>query len=229
MPLASSGSFFSSPAWKRVFSRTPILPGSMVAIARWASGPTQSSMNRTERPDKRWIGNTSCAVDMSGLLSLFGRPKCDRSSTIAWRSLSSSTVGSMARRRVSSVTLAPSIGTLRSTRTSIFLPVRSSGRSSRVLKRAVTYNRVRAIAARGVDHSVREAPFIVVPADDADQLAFEDGRFETIDRRARRSVHEVDRDHRLVGIVEDVLEALCLRSRLEDLVDLVAAWYHAWA
>src|SRR5206468_9518430 len=48
--------------------------------------------------------------------------------------LSSRTVGSMARSRVSSVTLAPSIGTLRSTRTSTRLPVSSSGRSSRVLK-----------------------------------------------------------------------------------------------
>ena len=70
-------------------------------------------------------GSTSWAVDMSGRTSPLGRPKCDSRSTIAPRSLSSSTVGSIARSRVSSVTLAPSIGTLRSTRTSTFLPVRS--------------------------------------------------------------------------------------------------------
>ena len=71
---------------------------------------------------------------MSGLVSPFGRPKWDSRRTIAPRSESSSTVGSIARSRVSSVTFAPSIGTLRSTRTSTFLPARSSGRSSRVLK-----------------------------------------------------------------------------------------------
>ena len=32
-----------------------------------------------------------------------------------------------------------------------------------------------------VDHAVGEAPFIVVPADDANQLSFEDGRFEAVD------------------------------------------------
>ncbi len=41
-----------------------------------------------------------------------------------------------------------------------------------------------AIAAGGVDHAVREAPFVVVPADDADQLAFDHGRFEAVDGRA---------------------------------------------
>ena len=44
----------------------PILPGSMVVIARSASGPWQSSMKRTERPASRCSGITSCAVDMSG-------------------------------------------------------------------------------------------------------------------------------------------------------------------
>ena len=51
--LASSGSFFSSPRWKRVFSRMPILPGSIVVSARSASGPWQSSIKRTDRPASR--------------------------------------------------------------------------------------------------------------------------------------------------------------------------------
>src|SRR6476661_8125831 len=198
----------------------PILPGSMVVMARAASGPWQSSMKRTERPARRWIGRTSCAVDMSGRTSPFGRPKCESSRTIAPRSLSSRTVGSIARSRVSSVTLAPSIGTLRSTRTSTLLPVRSSGRSSSVLKRLTS---AKLAHSRGrVDHAVGEAPFIVVPADDANQFAFEHRRLEAVDGRARRRVHEVDRDHRLIGVIEDALEARCFRRCLEDLVDLVA-------
>ena len=36
---ASSGSLASSPSWKRVFSKMPILPGNMVVSARAASGP----------------------------------------------------------------------------------------------------------------------------------------------------------------------------------------------
>ena len=46
----------------------------------------------------------------------------------------------------------------------------------------------------GVDHAVREAPFIVVPADDADQLAFDHRGFEAVDGRALRRVDDVDRD-----------------------------------
>src|SRR5690348_7622374 len=158
---------------------------------------------------------------MSGRTSPFGLPKCDSRSTIAPRSLSSRIVGSMARRRVSSVTLAPSIGTLRSTRTRTFLPVKSSGRSSSVLKWSLTSAEL-PHCVRGVDHAVGEAPFIVIPADNADQLAFEDRGLEAVDGRACAGVHEVNRDDRLVGIVKDALQALCLRCRLQDLIDFVA-------
>src|SRR6476661_7010802 len=183
-----------------------MLPGSMVDTARFASGPWQSSMKRTERPVRRWIGSTSCAVDMSGRVSPFGRPKCDKSRTTAPRSLSSRTVGSIARSLVSSVTFAPSIGTLRSTRTSTFEPVNSSGRSSRVLKR-LTSAEVRHRAGR-IDHAVREAPFIVVPANDPDELAVEHCGLEAVDGRTGRGMHEIDRNQRLIGIIEDALEAL---------------------
>src|SRR6185503_7495299 len=120
---------------------------------------------------------------MSGRLSPLGRPKWESSNTIAPRSLSSSTVGSMARSLVSSVTDAPSIGTLRSTRTRTRLPVRSFGRSSSILNLAKLSHR-----SGGVDHPVREAPFVVVPAEDAHQLAFEHRRFEAVDGRAGRRV-----------------------------------------
>src|SRR5690606_41625253 len=38
----------------------------------------------------------------------------------------------------------------------------------------------------GVDHPVREAPLVVVPAHHACELAFEHGGFEAVDRRAGR-------------------------------------------
>ena len=82
----------------------PILPGSMVVIARSASGPWQSSMKRTERPVSSHSGFTSSAVDMSGRFWPLGRPKCDSSSTIAPRSRQLGIVGSSARSRVSSLT-----------------------------------------------------------------------------------------------------------------------------
>ncbi len=71
-----------------------------------------------------------------------GRPKCDSKqddrAAVAELERRSAAV---ARSRVSSLTAPSCIGTLRSTRTSTLLPVRSSGRSSRVLKRlTVSYS-----------------------------------------------------------------------------------------
>src|SRR5436190_757752 len=126
------------------------------------------------------------------------------------RSFSSSTVGNIARSRVSSVTLAPSIGTLRSTRTSTFEPVSSSGRSSRVLKPLTSAE----LGHRrgGVDHAVREAPFVVVPADDPNELAFEHRGFKAVDGGALRRVNDVHRHDRLVGVDENALKTRRFRS-----------------
>ena len=184
MPRASSGSFFSSPRWKRVFSRMPIDPGIIVVTARSACGPWQSSMKRTGRPVSSANGRTSRDRLMSGRFCPLGRPKCDSSSTIAPRSLSSAIVGTAARSLVSSLIAPSCIGTLKSTRTSTRLPVRSAGRSSRVLKPG--HSAQLGHRRRGVDHAVRKAPFIVVPADHADQLAFEHRGLEAVDGRARR-------------------------------------------
>src|SRR3569623_1646827 len=158
---------------------------------------------------------------MSGRVSPLGRPKCASSSTIAPRSLSSRTVGSIARSRVSSVTLALSIGTLRSTRTSTFLPVSSSGRSSRVLN-ALTLPEL-AHRMGGVDHAVREAPLVVVPADDADQLAVEHGGLEAVDCRAGRRMDDVGRDKRVLAVDEHAAQAVALTRRLQDLVHFLTA------
>src|SRR5207342_127040 len=222
MRLASSGSFVSSPRWTRLFSRMPIEPGSMIEMARAASGPWQSSTNRTDRPVSPASGRTSWAVDISGRELPLGRPKCDNNRTIAPLSLSSSTVGSIARSRVSSATDAPFIGTLRSTRTSTFLPVRSSGKSSSVLKAAIGSDQL-GDRAGGVDHAVGEAPFIVVPADHADQLALDHRRFQAVDGRAGRCSVIVDRNQRLIAIVEDAGQRTALGGRPERGVDLFLA------
>src|SRR4051812_20621792 len=82
--------------------------------------------------------------------------------------------------------------------------------------------------ASRVDHAVREPPFIVVPADNTHQLAVNDRGFKAVDGRARAGVHEVDRDQRLVGVIENALETPAFGGRLEDLVDLVTARVAAW-
>src|SRR5438067_13698971 len=139
-------------------------------------------------------------------------------------------VGTAARRRVSSLMAPSCMGTLRSTRTRTFLPVRSAGRSSRVLKLVTALPtptpshspQLRHRAGR-IDHAVREAPFIVVPAEDPDQLAFEHCRLEAVDGRAHRVVVEVDRDQRLVGEGEDSLQRPAFARSLESAVDLLNA------
>src|SRR5690606_31197888 len=52
--------------------------------------------------------------------------------------------------------------------------------------------------AGGVDHPIGEAPFVVVPRDDARELAFEHRGFEAIDGGTRRIVIEVAADERLI-------------------------------
>merc|ERR1712032_737582 len=55
-----------------------------------------------------------------------GRPKCEERRTLAPFSIKYLTVGTEARMRVSSVIVLPLSGTLRSQRTSTFLPLRSA-------------------------------------------------------------------------------------------------------
>ena len=75
---------------------------------------------RRERRRRRRAGPTRCSAtgcsENSGSRS-FGRPRCETSSSFAPRSRSSSIVGSAPRMRASSVTVSPSSGTLKSTRT----------------------------------------------------------------------------------------------------------------
>src|SRR6476646_8195543 len=131
---------------------------------------------------------------MSGRRSPLGRPKWERSRTIAPLSASSVTVGRVARSLVSSLTAPSCIGTLRSTRTKARFPL-TSPRLSSVRNDAMTSDQPRH-RRRGVDHPVREAPFIVVPGEDADQFALQHRGFEAVDGRAYRIVVIADRNQR---------------------------------
>src|SRR5687768_201815 len=76
---------------------------------------------------------------------------------------------------------------------------------------------------RASDPAVREAPLIVVPGDDADELAFENRSFEAVHGRAGWIVVEVDRNQRLVGEGEDSLQRAALGRRLQRGVDFLDA------
>ncbi len=130
--LASSGSFFSSPFQNRVFSSSAMSPGARMPIDCLTTSPAISGTNITSRPSTSCSASSVIETDMVETFSPPGRPKCASSSTLAPLPASSRIVGAEARTRVSSVTRTPSIGRLRSTRTSATLPVRSP-RSSRVL------------------------------------------------------------------------------------------------
>src|SRR5690606_12904252 len=118
----SSGSFFSSPGWKRVFSSRTTSAGPALAMASAAASPTQSAPNTTLRP--RLASSAGMMRDrlISGTTLPFGRSKCASSTALPPRAMMSSTVGLILSIRVVSVTVAPSIGTLMSTRASTTFP-----------------------------------------------------------------------------------------------------------
>ncbi len=131
--LANSGSFFSSPAWKRTFSSKTTPPAGSASIVDLAASPTQSVAKATGLPSSLASGSTTGFSDISGTTLPLGRSKWASSATLAPLATSALIVGRATRKRVSSVIAPLSIGTLKSTRTRAVLPLRSF-RSSRVLK-----------------------------------------------------------------------------------------------
>src|SRR5690606_1330629 len=71
----------------------------------------------------------------------------------------------------------------------------------------------------GVAHAVREAPFVVVPGQDAHEGAFHDLGLVHVEDRRTGIVVQVGRDQLLVSIPEDVLELAFGRGN-DGLVDL---------
>src|SRR5690606_31410400 len=131
-------------------------------------------------------------------------------------------VGATRSMRVASVTLPSLTGTLRSTRTSTRLPAMSV-RVSRVLKAmgrlpagqrgygaregAIRISSDQFAKRNGrVGHAVREAPLVVVPGQDAHEVAVEDLGLVGGEVRGVAVVVEVDRDERAGDVVEDALQ-----------------------
>ena len=120
-----AGPFFSSPGWKRVFSKRTMSPFFIAATACSTASPTQSSMNLTGR---LMMCATSAATGLSEFFwsRPFGRPKCESKITLAPLSAISVMALAMRSMRVPSVTTPFSTGTLRSTRTSTRFPFTST-------------------------------------------------------------------------------------------------------
>src|SRR5258708_11400939 len=253
------GSFFSSPLWKRVFSRQRMSPSFIAAIAFAAGSPMQSSAKATG------ILMTFASASATGFSDSlgsrpFGRPKCASRITLPPLPAISMIPGAMRSRRVASLTRPLSMGTLRSTRTRTRLPFTStssrvwnvlvmaspklvtahprdaslrsaprdeafpSWREARFSARVSNHESMRSsdqLAHRhgGVGHAVGEAPFVVVPAENADQRsALHLGLVEG-EGRGMRIVVEVDRDVRIDRGAQNALQ-LAFGGGLERGVDL---------
>src|SRR5581483_170194 len=122
----NSGSFFSSPLWKRVFSRRRMSPSFIAATAASAFGPMQSSAKATVSPRMALTAGTICLSEYFSSGPPFGRPKWARRITFPPLSAISRMVGATARTRVSSATLPSAMGRLRSTRQRTRLPFTSA-------------------------------------------------------------------------------------------------------
>ena len=105
---ANSGSFFSSPAWKRRFSSSttppsPSSPRRRRAPARRRSRRRSATGRAEQLGELRRHRPQACT---SGRASPFGRPQCEASSRRAPAAESSRIVGSASSSRVSSTTVA---------------------------------------------------------------------------------------------------------------------------
>ena len=125
-----AGSFFSSPAWKRVFSRQQDVAG--LRARRPPSWPARRCSPPRTRPAGRspWRPRPRPAASVSFGSRPFGRPRCDSRITLPPLPAISLMVGAMRSMRVASATLPSFIGTLRSTRSSTRLPFKSQSSSS---------------------------------------------------------------------------------------------------
>ena len=132
MALARAGSFLVSPGSNLVFSSSRISPGFRAAALARASGPTTSSAMMTGLPSSSLRRAATGFRDSSGLTSPLGLPMWEQATTAAFCSSRYWMVGRAARMRLSSVmTPLPSLamGTLKSHRSSTFLPATSMSRT----------------------------------------------------------------------------------------------------
>src|SRR3954452_20041128 len=218
---AKAGSFFSSPLWKRGFSRQRISPGFIASTAACALAPMHPSTKPTGCLMMRATSTATGRSDSFGS-GPFGRPRWESRITLPPLSAISAMVGAMRSMRVTSETLPSCIGALRSTRSSTRLPFKSAWSRERNAVIAARMRRSDQLAHRhrGIDHTIGEAPLVVVPRQHRHHRAVHDLGLVHVEDRGPRVVVEVGRDVGLLGIAEDILELLpgCALHRGVDLV-----------
>src|SRR5437899_6388572 len=139
-----------------------------------ASGPIQSSANPIVRLRTPAIAPATGWSESLGVRS-FGRPKCDSRITLPPLSAISVMVGAARSSRVRSLTLPSSIGTLKSTRSSTRLPLRSASSSVRNAATAESAQSDELAHGDGrIGHAVGEAPLVVIPGHHPHQRAVHD-------------------------------------------------------
>src|SRR5271166_3561541 len=224
-------------------------PFFILAMVAAAVSPMQSVAKATGRlMTSATAAATGCSENAS-FRAPFGRPKWASMMTLPPLSAISVIVEATRSMRVVSVTRPFSVGTLRSTLRRTRLPETSTSSSVRNGLLMVAPSRIRIFclssAARrggppaadgsglegggsdelrqrdgGVGHAVREAPFVVVPGQDAHEGSVDDPGLVEVEDRRTVVVVEVHRNVRLVGEAEDALQrAVCgLLHRIVDLV-----------
>src|SRR5437867_363301 len=225
---AKVGSFFSSSAWKRRFSRRIVSPGRIRLTASSVPIPSASPVTGTLRRSS-WPSRWPTGRRRSPSWTFpSGRPRWLARTTRAPSFRRVTIVGSAARMRESSVTLPSASGTLKSTRTKTRFPAASK---SRMVSLSIVSRSAGRSGGRDRQPSCHEpdqvgdaaavAPFVVVPADDLHHRPVEDhGRLGVDDRRPGIAP-EVGGDERLVAHAEDALELAGGRGaeRVVDLLD----------
>ena len=122
--LENSSPFFVSSALKRVFSRRITSPSFIASTAALALSPTtvSSAANLTSCP-RSSESLLATGAKEKALSGPFGLPRCEQRITLPPSAINFLIVGRAATRRVSSVILSPSNGTLKSHLHNTLLPL----------------------------------------------------------------------------------------------------------
>src|ERR1700693_3516773 len=216
--FASSSESFFSPLLKRTFSSSTTSP------APTETPSNQSRFSATGTPSncvrRLAIG---ASENSSSYFPSSGRPRCDMTSTWAFALSAAWMVGSAARMRASLVTTPSFTGTFKSSRISTRFPARSKLDIFLIfifLPPRPPPSSCSRPRQRGVEHSVGETPFVVVPGADLDQSALDDFGERRIIGRRRRIMIEVHGDQRRIVVCQDALH-VAVRGLLHGRVDLV--------
>src|SRR6266566_2538217 len=205
---AKAGSFFSSAAWKRRFSRRIASPGRIRLTASSVPTPSASPVTGTFRRrscDRR--SPTGRSRNPSWTLPS-GRPRWLARTTRAPSANRALIVGIAARIRESSVTLPSASGTLKSTRTKTRLPAASKSRMVSLFTGSGVAGDGQSSGdeADQVGNAAAVAPLVVVPADDLDHRPPKNHRRGCVDDRRAGVAAKVGRDEGFVADPEDALE-----------------------